>query len=194
MNPNTQKVIDFLHREVGITCSIKEGVSGFIEGVVIENGSLVASPDCSPSALLHEAAHLAITPGNYRHLMNGNLYRSMKVIGDEIAALNLDPDHPLVRSYIQMSDPEATAWAWAAGMHLGLPEEEIILDSEYENTGADIRIALSMNAYVGINGLSHAGFCAKSKRMAEIKNEKCYPELNMWIQPIFKDKSTPKMR
>lgn len=193
MNSYTQKVIDFLQKEVGITCLLKEGVKGFIDGVVIENGHLVASPDCTPSGLLHEAGHLAITPGNFRHLMDGNLYKSMRNISDEILALDLDPDHALVKAYLQMSDPEATAWAWAAGKYLEIPQKQIILDSEYENTGDQVRLGLAMNAYVGINGLANAGFCAVNKRVAEYRNEKCYPEFNMWIQPIFRVSKKPRM-
>lgn len=83
---------------------------------------------------------------------------------------------------MQCSDPEATAWAWAIGKHLGLPDEIIILDSEYDGTGANERLSLGMGAHLGVHGLAHAGFCAASKAYSEITNQPCYPNLAFWLQ------------
>ncbi len=85
-----------------------------------------------------------------------------------------------MRAALQCSDPEATAWAWAAGKHLGIPEDEIILDSEYGNDGAGIRLALSLRSYPGINGLAHAGFCAVRDGVAPLP---VFPALAHWTQP-----------
>lgn len=48
------KVIDFL-RSIGLEVNIVEGAKGFIDGVRIESGKLLVSPECRPSGLLHEA-------------------------------------------------------------------------------------------------------------------------------------------
>lgn len=194
MNPYIQKTIDFLINEVGIPVSIEDGVKGFAGPVIIRNGELVISPECHPSALLHEAGHLAITPADFRHLMDGNLYQSFKEIDRIVTDLDLDPEHIIVRAFMQMSDPEATAWAWAAGKHLGIPEEDIILDSEYDNSGKLIRMQLSMNGYLGINGIASAGFCKTSKRLANYSGEKCFPELNRWAHPVYLSKKESTLK
>jgi hypothetical protein len=71
-----------------------------------------------------------------------------------------EPDGDLQRAVLQCSDPEATAWAWAAGQYLGLQPKAIIQDDEYGGDGSFLRLQLATGGYVGINGLSHAGFCA----------------------------------
>ena len=62
---------------------------------------------------------------------------------------------------VQSSDCEATAWAWAAGLNLGVPIDLIVSDQAYGSEGASIRTQLRLNAYVGINGLQHAGMCSR---------------------------------
>jgi hypothetical protein len=71
-----------------------------------------------------------------------------------------DPDSPAARAAMQCGDPEVTAWAWAAGVHLGLDPKIVIKDEQYDGTGASLRLGLRSNAYFGINGLAASGFCA----------------------------------
>lgn len=77
---------------------------------------------------------------------------------------------------MQCSDPEATAWAWAAGVHLGLPPEAVIMDHEYDGEGEGIRLALQLKCYLGINGLTHAGICSNPRV------DGGYPVLRSWLQ------------
>lgn len=149
----------------------------FLPHVAIRRGELQATPRCPPSSLLHEAAHLAIVPQPYRKQLDGNLARGLHAMWESINRLDLDPDHPLVRAALQASDPEATAWAWAAGCAIGLPATSIILDSEYDGTGAAIREMLQTRMYVGIHGLMHAGMCLHPRR------PNGYPRLLRWLQP-----------
>jgi uncharacterized protein len=96
------------------------------------------------------------------------------------------PDSALARACIQCSDPEATAWAWAAGVHLGLDPKEIVQDDEYGNGGSDIRLMLSMNKYMGINGLAFAGFCVtRPGPLEQMSGLPAYPKLAMWLQKDF---------
>ncbi|MGA3976999.1 hypothetical protein ACI2UK_13995 [Ralstonia nicotianae] len=169
--------MDFL-RGIGLQATYEGGANGFIEGVRIDRGTLLVDPACRPSALLHEAGHLAITPLRFRTLMSDNLSAGMRAMFRVIEEMSLEPDHPLMRAAIQCSDPEATAWAWAAGLEIGLPENEIIQDDEYDGDGASIRQSLSMKAYVGINGLAHAGFCVPRKAGVL----PMYPRLKFWTQ------------
>lgn len=180
MRSELNRVISFLV-EIGLQAYVEPGATGFIEDIRIDAGTLYLDPDCHVSGLLHEAGHLAITPKIYRHWMTGNLFSGMRNMLDDTTARSTDPDSPIFRAVIQCSDPEATAWAWAAGIHLGIAPEKIIMDHEYDGAGADIRFALSLNRFIGINGLRHAGFCATSKRSAR-PAECTFPNLNFWLQ------------
>lgn len=171
------ETIAFL-RQIGIPVQVVPSVSpaAFLDSVEIVEGGLRITPSCRVSNLLHEAGHLACVPPAYRHLMSGNLYKGTRAMLDSLTALAVEPDSPLMRAVLQCSDPEATAWAWAAGVHLGLPEDQIILDEEYDGEGQNIRFCLQASAYVGINGLMHAGMCQKPRRPGG------YPTLRTWLQ------------
>jgi hypothetical protein len=175
-----QKVMNFLN-EVGLPVSVVPGATGFVKNIVLVEGTVQVDPKCLPSTMLHEAGHLAVIPSRYRHMMSGNLYKSMRQIF-EIAEMNyMDPYDPLTRALLQTGDPEVTAWAWAVGKHLGIPEKLIILDNQYENAGKAIRTQLQTRCYIGMNGLSHGGFCVT--RATPNKPLPVYPELAFWLQP-----------
>lgn len=171
------ETIAFL-RQIGIPVQVVPFVSpaAFLDSVEIVEGALRITPSCRVSNLLHEAGHIACVPPAYRHLMSGNLYMGTKAMLDSLTTLEVEPDSPLMRAVIQCSDPEATAWAWAAGVHLGLPQELIILDEEYDGDGQTIRLWLQASAYLGINGLMHAGMCQNPRRPGG------YPALRTWLQ------------
>jgi hypothetical protein len=97
----------------------------------------------------------------------------------EMQGIVLPPDHPLDRAVGQCGDKEATAWAYAAGLAVGLDPADIILDSEYEGSGDEIRMMLSMSQYAGINGLAFAGMC---KRGRHVVPEERYPAMQCWLQ------------
>lgn len=178
--PNTERVMQFLH-EIGIAVCTLPGASGFIEGVEVVNGGLHVDPRARASSLLHEAGHLAIVPARFRHHLNGDLGVGMNTIMDEAMSLDLEPDSQLQRALFQMGDPEATAWAWAAGKHLDVPEDEIIRTDEYGGDGDEIRFSLALRAYVGIHGIAHAGFCVTKHNPYRLLP--VYPELAFWLQP-----------
>lgn len=176
--PDTRdRVVTFLN-EIGIATRYEAGATGFVDGCRIEHGTLVVDPQCRVSGLLHEAGHLAITPSCFRSLMDGNLYAGQREMLKIVEIVAPHPDAPLYRAAIQCSDPEATAWAWSAGVALGLPGEEIIRNDEYDGDGEGMRFSLSAKMYLGINGLAHAGFCALRSR-AGIE---AWPKLNFWTQ------------
>jgi hypothetical protein len=178
--PDTRdRVMRFLN-EIGIAARYERGARGFSEGCRIDRGTLAVDPACRVSTLLHEAGHLAITPRCFRALMDGNLYVGQRDMLEFVDRAGLHPDEPLYRAVIQCTDPEATAWAWAAGIELGLPAEEIVRDDEYSGDGETIRLALQMRAYIGVHGLAHAGFCAIRERNGAL----AWPHLHFWTQEI----------
>lgn len=178
--PHAERVMQFLNG-IGLPVLVVPSASGFIKHVEVVNGGLHVDPQVPASGLLHEAGHLALAPSKYRHYLNGDLNAGLKQIFKEVATFDIDPDSALMRALIQMSDPEVTAWAWAVGKHLGLEDEVIIQDSEYSGTGESLRLALSANCYMGINGLAHAGFCVRRK--TPYRDLPAYPELAFWLQP-----------
>lgn len=179
------KAVEFV-RSIGIPVHEKPGATGFLSNIEIVSGQLMADfSTCLVSDFLHEAGHLAITPSRYRSWMNDDLAVGQKAMLDDVHAQlerTGDIDCELYRAAIQTSDVEATAWAWAAGKHLGISDEKIILDTDYNGDGRDIRVLLAARQYLGINGLAHAGFCAASQIMAEYLWLPLYPKLLRWVQ------------
>lgn len=174
-------VLAFLNR-IGIPCvEVDEVGASFLEGVAIRRGTLAVAPEASIDSILHEAGHLAITPTPFRTWLDGDVGRGQRRMIRAIEALDLEPDAPLMRAVLQSSDPEATAWAWAAGVHLGLPPEIIVLDTSYDGEGAMVRLQLQRLAYIGIHGLCHAGMCQRGM-LAQHRGVAPYPALSSWLQ------------
>lgn len=172
-NPSLLKAAGFC-QAIGLEVSWQLGATGFVTGVAVRDGGLDIDPVmASASSVLHEAGHLACIPAKYRSAARSNLAGVFSRMGNDL--MQLEPDSPLSRAIIQCSDPEATAWAWAAGKHIGLPDHEIILDHEYDGEGAEIRAMLSMGQYYGINGLAHAGMAAR-------RGSSSYPRMLKWLQ------------
>ena len=176
INPYTKVVADALNG-IGIPtfeCDHIEG--GFLDKVLIDAGGILYRSDAPPSNLLHEAGHLACIPTIFRPMASKDLEEAFHAMGlaiEKQISENGDPDHPLIRAIMQCSDPEATAWAWAFGVHIGIPPEQIILDSEYDGDGGYVRVQVSTGNYPGINGLRAAGM---------IRSTRDYPKLEKWLQ------------
>lgn len=183
LNSQQLEVVTFL-KAIGIPVQVvpELGQKGFLPGVLIQGGGLQVTPAGLVSDWLHEAGHVACVPTRFRGGLTGNVSAGVKAMFEQLDPLELDPDHPLMRAALQCSDPEATAWAWAAGCHLGLPPEMIIGNDQYDGDGAEIRAMLQANAYFGINGLVHAGMCQSARRPGG------YPQLTKWLQDADTDK------
>lgn len=175
MNRFLREVASFLEL-IGLETEEVAAVPGsFVPCVEIQCGRLRFTPDALPSDLLHEAGHVAIMPANFRRMLTGDLDDVVGQVFEDLIRRGLEPDHPMTRALLQCSDTEATAWAWAAGRHLGLPDDQIITDQDYDGSGAEVRACLKMRCYFGINGLQAAGMCAARH----------YPSMTRWVQPHF---------
>lgn len=177
--PHAERAMQFLSK-IGIAVQVAPSASGFIEHVEVVNGGLHVDPRAPASGLLHEAGHLAIVPTGFRHLLSGDLDAGMAQIFEHLDGMQLEPDSHLQRAMLQTGDAEATAWAFAAGRAIGLPDDLIIQDDEYSGEGRFIRSALAGSAYVGINGIAHAGFCVR--RATPYRPLPVYPALAYWLQ------------
>jgi hypothetical protein len=174
--------MDFLNR-VGITVRLIPGATGFAQHCSIAAGAINVDPRCRASALLHEAGHLATVPEQYRHFLTGNVGPGQKAVFHAVSSIDVFPGSPLDRAVVQIGDCEATAWGWAAGIQIGIPESRIIRNDEYSGEGSLIRLGLKTNSYLGINGLAHAGFCkVKAHHPSDLP---VYPSLAYWVHPVL---------
>ncbi len=161
---------------VGIEAIETDEATGFLEGVRIDEGRLLYGRDASPSNLLHEAGHLACLPPAFRGEASDDLSGTFRAMGQCLKARmesTGNPDDPLIRAILQCSDPEATAWAYAFSVRVGMPPDLAILDDEYGGDGAIVRMQVSSGAYLGVNGLRAAGM---------IGSVRSYPRLDKWLQ------------
>lgn len=177
--PYAEKAMQFLEG-IGLSVEVVPGATGFVKDVLIADGGLHVDPKCRVSGLLHDAGHLATMPAKYRPWMNGNLYASLKRIYADAEAWRWQLTEQEERALLQTGDAEATAWAFAAGKHIGIPEHVIVMDDEYNGEGKIIRMLLSSKAYLGINSLQHGGFCLA--RPNPFKTGAVYPSLTYWLQ------------
>lgn len=176
------KVTDFL-TEIRLPWCWKPGAKGFIEGVRVNAGGLDICPQTRASAVLHEAGHLACIPPRFRATATDELDIAIKIMFETYTAEGHGPDSFAFRAALQCSDPEATAWAWAAGEHISLKPKAIIQDDEYSGEGPFLRMQLSARRHFGINGLAAAGFCVtRPGQLEQVFGLPAYPHLARWLQ------------
>lgn len=178
MTPHLERTLAFL-RSISIDCAVDNRATGFLRGVRIVSGALQVSTTAALEDVLHEAGHLAVLPAPFRHLANDDLEGVCKHMSDFLDTDGCDIDSPLMRAMLQSGEAEATAWAWAAGMHLGLPAEIVISDTSYGGSGTNIRAGLALGRYLGVNGLWHSGMCAAPNQPGPH-----FPHLLQWTQEI----------
>lgn len=177
-----QRVQAFL-AEIGLEVVVEPGASGFVPGVVIRQGRLHVDEDrVEVGELLHEAGHVSVFPARFRHLADGDIGKAQKAMFRALRAEDADLHGLEWRHALQCCDPEATAWAWAAGLHLAIHPREIIAGKAYGGEGDDVRTSLQLRAYCGINGLFHAGMCVASRTLAASLNVEPFPAMSRWVQ------------
>jgi len=139
--PYVTKAAELL-ADIGLPVLWRLGASGFINHIEVVGGALHLDQRCWVSGLLYEAGYFALVQTPYRAMLSGGVRRAVAKVFDDPSVTELPPD-PTLRALMQASDPGATAFAWAAGRHLGIPDELIILDREYSGSGGNIRPALA---------------------------------------------------
>lgn len=171
MDSEVKRCVAFLE-SIGLSVRIIEKVpeDSFLTTVYIDCGTLCITAQASVSDLLHEAGHVALIPSKYRLRAKGDLYEALTDMWDEV--FDTEPeDSPIWRAAMQCGDTEATAWAWAAGTHLGYKHEDIINTEQYDGDGDEIRFMLNAKQYFGIHGLMASGMTTKAT----------YPTLTKWL-------------
>lgn len=159
---------------IGIKTHKVSSAVGFLNEVRIDKGEIQYTDKASISNLLHEAGHLAVLPENYRSEAEDDITKIQIKMLDE--NLDMEPDSESMRILLQAGETEATAWAYAAGIAIGIPSEVIIRAEDYDHDGEQIRLCLSMRSYLGINGLRNSGMISAVKE---------YPVMVRWLQPAI---------
>ena len=137
--PHLDSIVTFL-REIGI--AIREDKipdDTFLPGLCISRGTLLFDRALLkwPGDLLHEAGHLAVTPAAQRHLLD-----------DRLSGETEAPD---------AGEIEATAWSFAAAVHLALPLSELFHSGGYRGCGDRLIFTFSNGCYPGAAALARAG-------------------------------------
>jgi len=163
MHDTTQIIVNFLD-SVGIP--VREGevvADSFLPGLCIRHGSLVYDRAALrwPGDLLHEAGHIATVPAAIRDQLNDSL--------DEL------PSTP------HGGEVEATAWAYAAIMHLGLPLTVLFHSEGYDGKSAQLIATYELGVYPGCFGLAQAGMTRLSADAA-LEGVPAYPHMIRWLR------------
>lgn len=184
MKTQNQRYLDAIQqfaKSIGLECKIdNERLTGkeFVPYVMIEHGKVVFDYNhAAASDLIHELGHLALIPNSHRKFMDKNIYDGLKrFIADSFDS----GDMQLVKLASACEDGDATAWAWAAGKHLNIPEELIIEDHQYVGKGADLRVMLSFGTYSGISSLRHAKYTNIPHFHFKHPEHTLYPNMIHW--------------
>jgi len=162
MRDVTQIIVDFLNG-IGIPAHEGEVVhDSFLPGLSIRNGTLVydSAKLRWPGDLLHEAGHIATMPAATRSLLSDAL-------DDAEAAPHA-------------GEIEATAWAYAATIYLGL-EPSVLFHSEgYAGKSASLIETYSYGVYPGCFGLAQAGMTLVGNAATE--SVAPYPHMIRWLR------------
>lgn len=185
---NFDDILKELHA-IGIPAQESPGImTGFLPYICIEGGMLYIDRRCPISDILHEAGHIAVFPAEYRDLICGDVSYAQKLLlralDRKMRANEVHPDDAFYRAVMATGDPEVTAWAWAFGKFLGIPEDKII-DHGYGDNWESVRLGLSLNAYIGIHGLAFAGWCVAgagytAQKLSARSGIPVFPKLARW--------------
>jgi hypothetical protein len=157
------QIVQFLR---GIDLVVREREiceTSFLPGIAVERGELILDEQRNtwPGDLLHEAGHLAVLPAHLRHTVSGSLHSEVAVA--------------------HAGEPEATAWAYAALMAMGLPAEVLFHEGGYHGQADALTLTFSLGVYPGAAGLLAAGMIA-SPQDAKAGLAPPYPHMLRWLR------------
>ncbi len=163
MNTHTEAIVSFL-RNIGIV--VREGAvaaDAFLPGLVLERGEIVfdASRLTWPGDLLHEAGHIAVTPPEQRRLLPESL-----------------AGHPVDAGG---GEVEATAWAYAASVAMGLDPAVLFHEGGYHGKSAGLVMTYALGVYPGAKGLADAGMTLVGEH-ARQAGAAPYPHMLRWLR------------
>jgi hypothetical protein len=130
-----------------------------VSGVDIIGGGLVIDEPqlCKPADVLHEAAHILLTPATER------------------AAL----ENPLTSSPAE--EMSAIAWTWAAALQLRIDPSEVFHQQVLSGNGPTLLENFSAGRYVGVPMLQYWGLTLEPARARE-RGQPSYPHMLRWAR------------
>jgi hypothetical protein len=162
-DPLTSRIVEFI-TAVGIEV-VPARLEGecFLPGIRVEGGRLLVDESqlTYPGDLLHEAGHLAVAPGDVRPGLSGEVI----VPGADIDALEV----------------QATAWAYAAVVHLGLDPKTLFHEGGYAGKSQGLLFTYGSGVYPGAYGLQEAGMTAAPGVAREL-GVAPYPNMLKWVR------------
>lgn len=163
MQSTLDAILTFLHE---IELSASEGFvppDSFLPGLRVSRGTLVFDRAALrwPGDLLHEAGHIAVTPSSLRTALDDSLDSSGSVP--------------------HAGEVEATAWAYAAIVHLQLPPSVLFHEGGYRGHSAGLIMSYSHGVYPGAFGLAQAGMTVVGTE-AQLAGVAPYPRMTRWLR------------
>lgn len=157
------RIVTFL-QTVGVPLSERQmSASSLLPGVAIESGQLVVDRSRVewPGDLLHEAGHLAVVPARLRPMLSGTMSEEIDVV--------------------HAGEPEATAWAYAAIVALGLEPDVLFHVGGYHGHSRQLAFTYAAGCFPGAGGLCAAGM-ALGREEAERRDLPPYPHMIRWLR------------
>lgn len=135
----------------------------FLPGLVIRNGGIVFDEEKLqwPGDLLHEAGHIATMPAAMRSMINDSL--------DELPEV------------LHAGEIEATAWAYAAALHLDIPPSILFHEGGYHGKSSGLIMTYDLGVYPGCFGLAQAGMTLLGEE-ATLAGIAPYPHMTRWLR------------
>jgi hypothetical protein len=165
---------------IGITVRIESGTTGFLDRIRVEGAGLIVDSDDPDIVgdMLHEAGHIAVIPGLFRHNLTANVDDAAplmaKYFTDHPDCMAW-PEDPIARAILQAGEQEAIAWSFAAAHHLGI-DTRMPFAKGFDGNGLEAHDMLVLGCHAGIHGLFHAG-------MTELpRHGSGYPAMKRWMQ------------
>ena len=152
------RIIDFI-RSIGIEVTEAEiDRATLVPGIDIRHGGLVVEEKrmCKPADLLHEAAHLALTPVSARPALDGTITSTPS---EEMSAI---------------------AWEWAAAKHLDINPRDVFHDEVISGNGPTLLENFSAGRYVGVPMLQFWRMTVEKR--VEGSDTLPYPHMIRWTR------------
>ncbi len=162
-NAFAAKIIAFL-REIGIRVTAGNVVDGaFLPGIEVIDGELVVDESklLYPGDLLHEAGHLAVTPGELRSELHGKVE-----ISNELP---------------QVVELEAMLWSYAACLHLGLDPRVVFHEHGYHGQSEKLLRNFELGVFLGVHGLEAAGMTLSPSDASRLGIQP-FPDMQKWLR------------
>lgn len=160
---------------------------GFLPGVEIRaGGTLIYDPEvCHPGDLLHEAGHLAMLPDRWRPIAEGDLSGVSEVMDATYDALTrggCPPELKHLRDAIMYSagDGPATAWAYAALVHIGLPETMLCGPDDFRGQPDLVLAQLRAGDGTDVNA-------GELVRLGLVRSIDQWPSMDRWLMDYPQD-------